>query len=228
MVVIAFVLVSGQGYAQTPDRALENPLFLAEVGDTRLVYASYATGAEQLLVSYVEYDEFASGYGAFTFLTSGKEEEGGTVSFVAVKEYDNTNFGIGIYRGNGVTSLDAGLSYGFSKVDVRVGVHDVPLNRWQENKDQINVSLGASVDITDCVRVGVDARPGDAWEFDFHSQIEVTPNLATRVSVGFEQTKWQDAGLEVWLSRNQVLIHIGYTLNQDLTSDFRLGLGFRF
>ena len=86
ILVIAFVLISSQGYAQTPERALENPVFLSEIGDSQMVYASYTTGAEQFLVSYVEYDEFAKGYGAFTFLTSGKEEEGGAISFVAVKE----------------------------------------------------------------------------------------------------------------------------------------------
>ena len=121
-----------------------------------------------------------------------------------------------------------GVSYALPEVEFRVGVHDIPLNKWKENKDQIQVSLGASMDITDTVSAGIDARPGDLWELDLHSQIDVTPNLAARLNVGFQQTRWDKAGIDVWLSRKQVLIHIGYTLNSDLESDFRLGLGFTF
>lgn len=227
ILAITFVLISGQVYACTPDRALENPLFLSEIEESPLVYVGYTTGAEQFLVSYVEYDEFANGYGAFTFLTSGKGEAG-SVSFVAVKEYQNGSIGMGIHRGDGVTSVDAGLSYSFGKVEIRAGIHDVPLTRWNENKDQINVSVGGSVDITETIRVGVDARTRDTWGFTLHSQIELTPNLITGVNVGFAETKWKDAGIELWVSRNKVLVHLGYTLKSDLTSAFRLGLGFRF
>lgn len=227
ILVITFVLASGQGYAHTPDRALENPLFLSEMGENQMVYAGYTTGAEQFVVSYAEYDEFANGYGAFTFLTSG-EEKAGSISFIAVKEYGNVNFGVGIYREDGIVSVDAGLSYSLEKVEVRAGVHNVPLTRWSENKDQISVSVGGSVDVTETIRVGVDARPGDTWEFNIHSQMELTPDLVTRVSVGFAETKWKDAGIELWVSRNTVLVHLGYTLKKDSTSDFRLGLGYRF
>lgn len=228
MLIITFVLASGQGYARTPDRALQNPLFLAEIGKNEMIYAGYATGSEQILVSYAAYDEFANGYGAFTFLTSGQEETSGTISFVAVKEYGNTALAFGIYRGNGETHLDVGAAYGFEKIVVRAALHKVPLMRWVENKDQISVSLGGSVDITDTIQVGVDLRPGDTWQYEAYSQIEIMPYLTGRIKVGFRELSWQNAGVEFWASRNQVLVHLGYTLSENFTSDFYLGIGFRF
>ena len=227
IVVITFVLASGQGYARTPDRALTNPLFLTEADDSGMLYVGYLAGTKQFLVSYAEYDEFANGYGAFIIQTAGPEEDG-RLSFVAVKEFGNADVGIGMHRVAGTMNLDLGMSYDYEKVSVRAAVHEVPLTRWEEGKDQIGVSLGGSVEVTDSVVVGLDVRPGDKWKYDVHSSIAFTPSIATRVNVGFQGPKWSEVGTDVWYSHKRFLIHVGYTLNSDLHSDFRLGLGFSF
>lgn len=228
IMLVAFVLTSSQGYARTPDRALENPLFLADIGETEMLYAGYAMDAQGFLISYAEYDEFANGYGAVTFFTGGQEETGGTISFVAVKEYEHADLAVGIYRGNGETYVDVGVAYEVDQLTVRAGLHEVPLTRWDEKKDQVSVSLGGSVDVTDTVQLGVDLRSGDPWHCNVHSQIEIMLNLTARISVGFYDLGWQDAGVDLWATYQQVLFHLGYTLHEDLTGSLYLGLGFQF
>lgn len=228
ILLVAFVLTSSQGYACTPDRALENPLFLADIGETEMLYVGYAMDAQGFLISYAEYDAFANGYGAVTFVTGGQEETGGTISFVAVKEYENADLAVGIYRGNGETYLEGGVAYEVEQLTVRAGLHKVPLAKWDEKKDQISVSLGGSVEVTDTIQVGVDLRSGDPWQYSVHSQIEIMPNLTARISVGFQELSWQDAGVELWATHQQVLFHLGYTLHEDLSGSLYLGLGFQF
>ena len=54
-VLVIFTMALGQGYARTPDQALEHPIFLTEIDDVRMIFATYAL-KDDLFLSYSEYD----------------------------------------------------------------------------------------------------------------------------------------------------------------------------
>ncbi|HHY09016.1 MAG TPA: hypothetical protein GX528_00465 [Firmicutes bacterium] len=227
ILVITFVLGTGLVQAFTPDRALENPLFLAEIGDKQLLFASCAWNARVCQVFYAEYDEFAKGYGAIALQTAGKDKPV-SFSFIAVKEFDDISVAVGVHRVPGEVNLAAGLAYNYGKTSVRAAVHAIPVIPLIEKAADTVLSLGAATALTETVSVGVDFFPHEEWAFEIYSSFSPAPPLKTLISIGLKGTAWHDAGIKLWFDYKDWLIHVGYTIRNGPSNDLRCGIGFKF
>lgn len=75
ILLVILVCVASPCAALTIERALENPVHLADVGDAPLVYLSYSSDIEEFMAAYTEYDAYAKGYGGFVVRYGGEEDE---------------------------------------------------------------------------------------------------------------------------------------------------------
>lgn len=226
--IITFFLFSVQVYAMTPDRSLNNPLFLSEIGNVKMAYGAYDPTNEKFLVSYAEYDEYAKGHGAF-ILQMGREDDANVLSFIGTKEFGDIGLGFAVHRVTSPSSewlLDLGVSYG-GRVVGRIGIHDVPIASWDEIKERSNFSIGGTVYLTESVSLGVDARLLDQ-QYDGFLTFVFSPNLTATLNLMYKDLQWESVGANVWLNRNNLVIHLGYILEHNWESSFRFGLGFRF
>ncbi len=226
--IITLFLFSVQVYAMTPDRSLNNPLFLSEMGNVKLIYGAYDATNEKFLVSYAEYDEYAKGHGAF-ILQANREDDAKVFSFIGTKELGNIGLGLAVHRVTSPSSewlLDLGVSYG-RRVVGRIGIHDVPIASWDEIKERSNFSIGGTVYLTESLAVGVDARLLDQ-QYDGLLRLVLSQDLTATLNLMYKDLQWESVGANVWLNRNNLVIHLGYTLEHNWESSFRFGLGFRF
>jgi len=225
----AIWLLSMPTLAITPERGLENPVFLAEMDQERLLYGSYALDLGEFLVSYAEYDVYARGHGAFLLRGGGDADT--TVSFIGTREMEGVNLGLGLHRVSGTETqwlLDLGASYQKGSVAGRAGVHNLPFTQWKELPDHRDVSVGASVYLSEAVILGMDVKPFDGFTAQGHLMIVVSPDLRARVYVVHQDAQWESAGADGWYRRGDLLFHLGYRMRHDRSGYFRFGIGFSF
>ena len=215
--------------ALTIERALENPVHLADVGDAPLAYLSYSSDLGEVLAAYTEYDAYAEGYGGFVIQYGGIEEET-ILTAVVAKEIDDVGLGMAIHWITGSDEawlIDLGGSYRAGPVGVHLGIHDVPITRWKAIIDESHLSAGASFDLSQVITVGIDAFFLVEPVYKGHVLFNLRPDLTAQVYALYQDAGWDAVGVNAWLSRGALLLHAGYKMNGDKESFFRVGIGFR-
>lgn len=232
-VLVIFIMALGQGYARTPDQALEHPIFLTEIDDARMIFATYALKTGDLFLSYSEYDTFAQGYGALAFRTN-LEGGGSTLSFIASKELGGVDVAFGIHRVTGEEGgwlLDLGLGGRVDMAGLRLGLHRLPLDSWEAMQENINISVGGSVYVTDYLVLGADVYPGEEWTYAVGADFLVRPDIGGSVKAEFQSTGFESGEAALWFTRDQLLLRLGYGLykeEEELAGGLTLGAGFKF
>ncbi|HHY16184.1 MAG TPA: hypothetical protein GX521_08935 [Firmicutes bacterium] len=226
--VITLIAAACPAAAFTPDRALQNPLFLSEIGDCQIVYGGYASDSGQFHLIYAEHDRFAQGYGALA-LQAGGEDTPSRIAFIAVKEYENFTVGAGVHRADGEVTIDLGAGYSAGPVAVTLAVHEVPIvPRPEGSGQQASLSLGATLTISDSLMVGAETSPGEAWQSEVYTTFTPLPKVKAHLGVGFSGASWRQAAIRLWYKQEQFVLQLGYTLHREHHSSFRFGVGFRF
>lgn len=227
--IVAIVIVLAPIGHASPERALENPIWLSEAGDAPLMYLSYSSELEEFLAAYVEYDAYAKGHGALMVRCGGKDD-GTILTGIITKETDEAALGLAVHRlsNEEVTwLLDLGASYEVGSASFRCGVHDVPFTRWEDMRDEWHFSAGASLALSDIVAIGVDVRFLEEPVYKGHVLFNIRPDLNAQLYAIYQQPDWDAVGIDAWFSRGGLLFHVGYKMDWDKESYFRLGIGFR-
>ncbi len=228
-IVAIVILMSSMGYAASPERALENPIWLSSVGDAPLVYLSYSPDIEQFLAAYTEYDAYAEGHGGLMVRYGGEDDET-TITAVMAKEKDDVGLGLAIHWITGSEPswlLDLGASYQVGMIGVRVGVHDVPFTKWKDAAGDWHFSVGASLELSDTISIGIDTRLLDEPVYKGHLLFNMGPDLKAQVYALYQDSDWEAVGADAWLYRGSFLYRVGYKMDWDRESHFCVGIGFR-
>lgn len=227
--LIITLLVSIQVSAITPDRGLENPLLLSEIGYGSLVYGSFNLDTQHYLVSYAEYDVFAEGHGAFIYQV-GQDDEADIFSFVGTKELDHTQVGFTLHRFSNPVSewlVDLGVAYTAGDLVARVAVHSIPLSDIEQIHERSSISVGAALNLADLGLVGLDARLQEQ-QYEGYVVLEPRPDFTLRFSLRSNADKWDKAGFDLWYTRDRLIGHVAVVMSQNWQRDIRLGFGIRF
>ncbi|NMB13584.1 MAG: hypothetical protein GX977_15000 [Firmicutes bacterium] len=228
VLLVILVCIAPPCAALTIEPALENPVHLANVGDAPLVYLSYSSDLEEVLVAYSEYDAYAEGYGGFVIRYGGEEEET-TLTAIVAKEIDHVGLGLAIHWITGpepVWLMDLGGSYRVGPVGIHLGIHDVPFTKWKDITEDAYVSAGASFDLSETITIGLDTRFLDEPVYKGHALFKLRPDLKAQVYAVYQGSDWDAVGVNAWLSRGALLFHAGYKMNWDRESYFSMGIGF--
>jgi hypothetical protein len=225
-IIVAIVIVLAPIGRASPERALENPIWLSEVEDAPLMYLSYSSELEEFLAAYTEYDAYAKGHGAL--IVRGKDEET-ILTGIMTKEQDEVALGLAVHRLSNAEItwlLDLGASYQVGAASLRVGVHDVPFTKWEDIKDEWHFSAGASLALSKSIAVGIDVRFLEEPVYKGHVLFNIRPDLNAQIYAIYQQPDWDAVGIDAWFYRGGLLFHVGYKMDWDKESYFRVGIGF--
>ncbi len=232
MTMIMTVLLSAAPIlAATPEHALENPIFLSEIDHVSMIYGAYSLDLGQFMLAYTEYDAFAKGHGAF-LVRAGGEDLDTTLSFIGARDMGDIGFGFAVHRVMGDSSqwlMDLGASYQAGLVSGRAGLHNLPFTKWGELKGHRNISVGASLYLSEAIILGVDSHLGNERVHTGHILFVISPNLSARAYLLYEGTSgWTATGANAWYSQGNALFHLGYRMYRNTGGRFQFGIGFRF
>lgn len=229
IIVVLMVLATSVAFAASPERALENPIWLSETGDAPFAYLSYSPNIEQFLVAYTEYDAYAEGYGGFVVRYGGEEDETILTAVVAT-ERDDLDLGAAIHWVIGPEStwlLDLGAAYRVGMVELHVGIHDIPFTKWKEITERWHFSAGASLDLTEVISVGIDTRFLEEPAYKGYILLSLRPDFKTQLYALYKDSDWEAIGVDAWLSRGSFVFRVGYRMDWDNESHFCVGIGRR-
>lgn len=223
------LLFSVQTSAFTPERSLENPLFLSEIGREALFYGAWSPQTERYLLAYGEYDWLARGHGAFIFQI-GQEEEADIFSFIGTKEQGDALFGFAVHRFFSPVSewlVDLAAAYRVRQLVGRIGVHSIPIADLKGIQERSKISIGTTLSLNDSLSLGVDAWPLEQ-QYDGFVAFALDPAATARVNLRFSREQLDQVGIDFWYRRERILAHFAYTLGQNWDGTISFGMGFKF
>ena len=221
-------LAASTCWAFSVERALENPVHLAAGGEERLIYLTYASSLDDLMVAYTEYDSYAGGYGGLV-IESGVDEDT-VVSAVVAKDWQEVTFGVTLRwrkENDPAWLFDLGAATKVGPVNIYGGVHHIPADSWKGITDDSYLSLGASLDLSEFIAIGIDAYFLDEPRYKGYILLEALPSLKTQVYCAYGHRDWERLGIDAWLTRGAWLFYIGYMVDGDQESNLRIGIGLR-
>ena len=177
--------------------------------------------------------EVAVTFGNFANLKSDAGQQ--TPVFYALGDttgLGNTDLGFGIHGVLGEQRrwlLDLGLGYRQGKAGLRFGIPPLPLGSWAQIMDNLNLSVGGSLYLAERLVLGIDAFPGEVWEYDLQALVLITRDITARIKAALQSTDWQWAEASLLLSGGDFLLQLAYTLQRsDPIGSIRIGVGYRF
>ena len=230
VVLLSLSNAASAASAVSPDQTLKNAVFLGDMSETRMVFGSFAVESSELLIAYLEYDDVVDGHGAFVLRTGGAGEST-RLSFIASKDLADARLGFGVHRVTGedtIWLLDAAAAYMINEVMVWAGVYDVPVTQWGQLGELSRFAAGASMDITSMINAGLEARLGGEISLTGSVTISVNPDLKARVYAVLQESALFEGGLEGWYTRDNMLLYVGYAMDNEGGNNLRVGVGFRF
>jgi len=228
-VIIIIIVLSAQTSAFTPDKSLINPLFLKEIGNGKLVYGALDPGTGTYTFAYAEYDNYAKGHGALV-IEDSRDANTATFSFIGVQSFGAVDLGYAVhkeFRPESKWLADLGAAYNVDKFIGRAAVHGIPLSSLSQAADLSYLSVGASVRLNELITFDLDLLP-QRNQLTGTVLLKFSSDLTAGFQLGYKECFWESAGVQLWLKRQQIILHLSYELAKSGDNCFHFGIGLRF
>jgi hypothetical protein len=221
------------------ESAFENPASLTRVGRDRMLHASATLTGRSQLLTYVEYDPGAEGYGAlavrvgdlapgwFAAGSASGSASGGasggssggagvtTWSYVGARKLGPVAFGFAINQATGASpacTFDTGLTFDFRALTVSLACRQLELG-GSGLTARGSIISGLELRISDCLSLCLDAA--NSIDPEYRLSVAAEGQLvSTRFYVMGRKHAPLNSGVEVGLKFSDLTVRLGYHLDR--------------
>lgn len=209
------------------ESAFENPATLIRVGEDQMLYVSATLTGRSQLLTYVEYDPGAQGYGALAVRTGdlapgrfaiGSASGGPDVttwSYIGARRLGQLGLGFAVNQATGTAggcTIDTGLSFDFKALTVSFACRQMEFGPDGLAAQGDTVS-GLELRISDSLSLGLDVASSPVPEY----RLSVAAGSGL-VNAWFyvmgEQDTPLDSGLQVGLRYDSITVKLGYHIDR--------------